>query len=98
MKANDVKQIAAALRGEAASAAHRVAVSLFGQVPVDGQKLSKRAFLEMVSRQWQDPNYRAALRVRIGDEAFLNAAEQAGCIPPGWPDLVKQMEASNVAA
>lgn len=105
MNSQSVKNVAADLQTEGRDSAKRIARSLFGQVPYGAENLSKKAFLDMLRRNWQDPQYRAALggyfdgqglyhAGRISPEAFLTAAQEAGLIPD-WQDAAKQMETTN---
>jgi hypothetical protein len=107
VNAEAVKQVATDLASESKDKAKRIAHDLFGDVPYGAEQLSKREFLDMLRRNWQDPQYRAALggyfdpqglyhAGRISPQAFLDAALEAGLIPP-WQDAAMQLEASNGA-
>lgn len=98
MSSIDHSAIAEQLMGEASQSAKSIAKDLFGDVPPGTKKLTRAEFLDFLRRNWQPGQeglaFRQAQLTRMGADAFLAAAEEAGLIGDVKATL-KQMKAEQ---
>lgn len=80
-------RIGATLRGEVMDRARQRAESIFGSEPSGTTEMSKKAYLELVRRNWPDPGFRTGLLARVGARQFRETFLEAmyGGNQAVWP-------------
>lgn len=82
--AGEMQQVSELMAGELDGDARALAESVYGTQTPGAQALSDNEYTALVSRNWDDPNWRLQA-AQSNPGAFLKAARQLGGVLPGEP-------------